>query len=41
MLMLANGIAHLLTFNLSDFAGISSITIVRPQDLPPFYADEP
>ncbi|NJL38821.1 MAG: type II toxin-antitoxin system VapC family toxin [Leptolyngbyaceae cyanobacterium SM1_4_3] len=39
--MLANGITHLLTFNPSDFASISSITIVHPQDLPPFYADEP
>lgn len=39
--MLANGITHLLTFNPSDFAGISSITIIHPQDLPPFDADEP
>ena len=38
--MLANGITHLLTFNPSDFAGISSITIIHPQDLPPFDADE-
>jgi len=38
--MIANGITHLLTFNPSDFAGISSITIVHPQDLPPFDADE-
>jgi predicted nucleic acid-binding protein len=39
--MLANGITHLLTFNPSDFAGISSITIIHPQDLPLFDADEP
>ena len=39
--MLANEITHLLTFNPSDFAGISSITIVHPQDLPPFDADKP
>jgi predicted nucleic acid-binding protein len=39
--MLAHGITHLLTFNPSDFAGISSITIIHPQDLPPFDADEP
>lgn len=39
--MLANGITHLLTFNPSDFEGISSITIIHPQDLPPFDADEP
>lgn len=38
--MLANEITHLLTFNPSDFAGISSITIIHPQDLPPFDADE-
>jgi predicted nucleic acid-binding protein len=38
--MLASGITHLLTFNPSDFAGISSITIIHPQDLPPFDADE-
>jgi predicted nucleic acid-binding protein len=31
--MLANQITHLLTFNPSDFAGISSITIAHPQDL--------
>lgn len=34
--MLANGITHFLTFNPSDFAGISSITIIHPQDLTPF-----
>lgn len=39
--MLVNGITHLLTFNSSDFAGIPSITIIRPQDLAPFEADEP
>lgn len=39
--MLANGITHLLTFNPSDFTGISSITIIHPQDLPPFDAGEP
>ena len=39
--MLANGISHLLTFNPSDFAGLSSITIIHPQDLPAFDADEP
>ncbi|KAM3089804.1 type II toxin-antitoxin system VapC family toxin [Phormidesmis sp. 146-35] len=39
--MLANGITHLLTLNPSDFAGTSSITIIHPQDLPPFDADEP
>lgn len=38
--MLANGITHLLTFNPSDFVGISSITITRPQDLIPLEADE-
>lgn len=32
--MLANGITHLLTFDPSDFTGISSITIIHPQDLP-------
>lgn len=31
--MLANGITHLLTFNPSDFANTSSITIIRPQEL--------
>lgn len=31
--MLANGITHLLTFNPSDFAITSSITIIRPQEL--------
>lgn len=39
--MLANGITHLLTFNPSDFTGISSITTICPQDLPLFDADEP
>ena len=38
--MLAHGITHLLTFNPSDFAGISSITIIHPQDLPSPVADE-
>ena len=31
--MLANGVTHLLTFNSSNFSGISTITIIRPQDL--------
>ena len=31
--MLVHGITHLLTFNPSDFAVTSSITIVRPQEL--------
>lgn len=39
--MLANEIMHLLTFNPSDFADISSITITHPQDLAPFEVDEP
>ncbi|MBW4623724.1 MAG: type II toxin-antitoxin system VapC family toxin [Cyanosarcina radialis HA8281-LM2] len=39
--MLASGITHLLTFNPSDFAGISSITIAHPQDLASFGVDEP
>jgi len=39
--MLANGITHLLTFNPSDFAGISSITVIHPQDLTPVDTDEP
>lgn len=39
--MLANGITHLLTFNPGDFAGISSITIIHPQDLPSSVADKP
>jgi predicted nucleic acid-binding protein len=39
--MLANGITHLLTFNPSDFAGISGITVTHPQDLSPFDADKP
>jgi len=38
--MLANGITQLLTFNPIDFAGISSITIIHPQNLPPFDADK-
>jgi predicted nucleic acid-binding protein len=37
--MLANGITHLLTFNPSDFAGISSIKITHPQDLATLEAD--
>lgn len=37
--MLANEITHLLTFNPSDFAGISTIT--HPQDLNPFDTNEP
>jgi hypothetical protein len=37
--MIANGITHLLTFNPSDFIGISDITIVHPQDLNPLEAD--
>ena len=39
--MLANRITHLLTFNPSDFAGISSITIIHPQDVIPLDANEP
>ncbi len=39
--MLANKITHLLTFNPSDFTGVSSITITHPQDLTPFDANEP
>jgi hypothetical protein len=39
--MLANRVTHLLTFNPSDFVGISSITIIHPQDLPLFGTDEP
>jgi hypothetical protein len=39
--MLANEMTHLLTFNPSDFAGISSITITHPQDLNPFDTNEP
>lgn len=31
--MLANGITNILTFNPSDFTGISNITITHPQDL--------
>jgi predicted nucleic acid-binding protein len=38
--MLANRITHILTFNPSDFTGISSITIIHPQDLTPFDADK-
>ncbi len=38
--MLANEMTHLLTFNPSDFAGISSITITHPQDLNPFDTNE-
>ncbi|MCU0535471.1 MAG: PIN domain-containing protein [Hydrococcus sp. Prado102] len=32
-IMLANGMTHILTFNPSDFAGISNITIIHPQEL--------
>jgi predicted nucleic acid-binding protein len=39
--MLAHEITHLLTFNPSDFAVTSSITIVRPQDLAIPKAEEP
>jgi len=39
--MLANGITHLLTFNPSDFIGMSTITIIHPQDLAPFAVEEP
>lgn len=38
--MLSNGITHLLTFNPSDFSGISSIVITHPQDLAPLKTDE-
>ncbi|WP_414584467.1 type II toxin-antitoxin system VapC family toxin [Scytonema sp. PCC 10023] len=38
--MLAHEITHLLTFNPSDFAVTSAITIVRPQDLAIPKADE-
>ena len=31
--MLAHQVTHILTFNASDFAGNSSITVVLPQDL--------
>ncbi|PSB01703.1 type II toxin-antitoxin system VapC family toxin [Merismopedia glauca] len=31
--MLVNGITHLLTFNVSDFMGISNIRVTHPQDL--------
>lgn len=36
--MLAHGVTHLLTFNPSDFNIMSSITIVRPQELITFEA---
>lgn len=39
--MLANGITHLLTFNPVDFAGISNITAIHPQDLASFETDQP
>ncbi len=39
--MLANGITHLLTFNPSDFSGISGITVTHPQNLAPFEVDQP
>lgn len=39
--MLANEVTHLLTFNPSDFAGVSSIIVTHPQNLAPFEADEP
>jgi len=38
--MLANGVTHLLTFNPSDFTGVSGIIVTHPQDLTPFEADE-
>jgi predicted nucleic acid-binding protein len=38
--MLAHGITHLLTFNPSDFIGISSITITHPQELVVLEVDE-
>ncbi|MDG2991341.1 type II toxin-antitoxin system VapC family toxin [Candidatus Synechococcus calcipolaris G9] len=38
--ILANGITHLLTFNPSDFAGMSGITIIHPQDLSLFDTDD-
>lgn len=38
--MLAHGITHLLTFNPSDFAITSSITIVHPQELIGFEVNE-
>ncbi|WLT36863.1 PIN domain-containing protein [Synechocystis sp. B12] len=37
--MLTNGITHLLTFNPSDFIGISGIIIIHPQDLNPLEVD--
>ena len=39
--MLAHGITHLLTFNPSDFAVLSSITVVRPQELVTLEANDP
>ena len=39
--MLAGGITHLLTFNPSDFAVTSSITVVRPQELVTPEVNEP
>ena len=39
--MLANGITHLLTFNPSDFTGISSITVTHPQDLVALEGERP
>jgi predicted nucleic acid-binding protein len=39
--MLANGVTHLVTFNPSDFSGISTITVIRPQDLVLSEIDEP
>jgi predicted nucleic acid-binding protein len=39
--MLANEMTHLLTFNPSDLAGISSITLTHPQDLNSFDTNEP
>ena len=39
--MLANGITHLLTFNPTDFAVTSSITVVRPQELVTPEVNEP
>ena len=40
-LMLAQGITHILTFNPSDFAVTSSITVVRPQELVTLEDNEP
>ncbi|MBH8562310.1 type II toxin-antitoxin system VapC family toxin [Nostoc sp. CENA67] len=39
--MLVHEVTHILTFNPSDFAVVSGITIVRPQDLAIPKADEP